>query len=271
MRWHHRTMQTRSFGRSGRELPVVGLGTWQVFEGGGQAVADNVVGAALEAGTRVFDSSPMYGPAEARLGSALADRRDEAFVATKIWARSADEARRQLGDQVGFFGGRIELEQVHNLVGWEDYLPWLEEEREAGRIGLLGVTHYSASAFGELGRALRTGRFDAVQIPYNPAEREAEREILPLAEELGIGAIAMRPLGGPERSLFPGPDPAELRGLGVESWAEALLRWALADERVHIVIPATSSPEHASANALAGDGRPFGPEKRRRVEELALG
>jgi diketogulonate reductase-like aldo/keto reductase len=263
-------MEMRSFGGSGRKLPVVGLGTWQVFERGGQEVADRVVGAALEAGTRFFDSSPMYGSAEARLGHALSERRDETFVATKIWARSAPEARRQLDDQLGFFGGRVELEQVHNLVGWEDYLPWLEEEREAGRIDLLGVTHYSVPAFGELARALRTGRFDAVQIPYNPAEREAEQEILPLAEELGIGVIAMRPLGGPERSLFPGPDPAELRGLDVESWAEALLRWALADERVHIVIPATSNPEHARANALAGDGRRFGSDERRRVEELAL-
>ncbi len=262
-------METRRFGSNGPHLPVIGLGTWQVFEGGSE-VAERVVAAALDSGVRVFDSSPMYGPAERHLASALVNRRSEAFVATKIWARSADEANRQLGAQLGWFGDRIDLEQIHNLLRWEEYLPWLEGERESGRIGLLGVTHYAAGAFDELARALRTGRFDAVQIPYNPAEREVEREILPLADELGLGVVVMRPLGGEAQSFFPAPEQAELDALGVESWAEALLRWALADERVHVVIPATSNPEHARANARAGDGVRFGPDARRRVEELAL-
>jgi aryl-alcohol dehydrogenase-like predicted oxidoreductase len=261
-------MEQRRLGRNGPDLPVIGLGTWQVFEESAET-AGPVVAAALESGTRLFDSSPMYGPAEGRLGSALGERRGEAFVATKIWTPSPGEARRQLDAQLGFFGGRIDLEQVHNLLRWEEHLPWLEEEREAGRVGLLGVTHYAASAFDELAHAMRTGRFDAVQIPLNPAEREVEREILPLAAELGLGVIVMRPLGGSERPLLPGPDRRELDGLGVESWAEALLRWVLADERVHVVIPATSSPEHARANARAGDGRRFEPDERRRVEELA--
>ena len=55
-----------------------------------------------------------------------------------------------------------------------EHLEWLEPERDAGRIGRLGVTHYAPSAFGELARALRTGRFEAVQLPYNPHERECE-------------------------------------------------------------------------------------------------
>lgn len=261
-------MHKRPLGRSGPEQPVVGLGTWQVFEDG-QGTADAVVAAALDSGIRIFDSSPMYGPAEERLGRALGDHREKAFVATKIWARSAGEARRQLADQLDFYTGRIDLEQVHNLLRWEEYLPWLEEERDAGRIGLLGVTHYAPSAFDELASAMRTGRFDTVQIPYNPEERDAENEILPLAEELGIGVLVMRPLGGKGSSLFPGPDPAELSELGVESWAEALLRWGLAEERVSAVIPATSNPEHARANVRAADGRRFGPEERRLVEELA--
>ena len=63
---------------------------------------------------------------------------------TKIWTPSAAEARRQLDDQLAWFG-RVEVEQVHNLVAWEQHLPWLEAERESGRIGALGVTHYSPS------------------------------------------------------------------------------------------------------------------------------
>ena len=174
--------------------PVVGLGTWATFNSDAQLAGD-VVASALDAGTTIFDSSPMYGGAERSLGQALRARRDEATVATKIWAPRADEGRRQLERQVGFFG-RVEIEQVHNLVAWEEQLPWLEREREEGRIRLLGVTHYSSSAFDELERALRTGRFDTVQIPLNPAERECERRLLPLAVERGIAVIVMRPLGG---------------------------------------------------------------------------
>jgi aryl-alcohol dehydrogenase-like predicted oxidoreductase len=232
-------VERRRFGRSELEIPVVGLGTWQTFDVGpeGEAMAKAVVETAWEGGTRLFDSSPMYGRAEGVLGRALADIRDGAIVATKIWTSSGEQARSQFEAQLEFFG-RVELEQIHNLVAWEEHLPWLEEERDAGRIDLIGATHYDASAFDELERVMRTGRIDAIQIPWNPAERAAERRILPLAEELDLGVIAMRPLGG--------GDLARRRS------AQELLEWCLSDDRVHVAIPATSNPEHARANALAG-------------------
>jgi diketogulonate reductase-like aldo/keto reductase len=250
--------------------PVVGLGTWNTFESD-EALAHEVVDGAFRAGTRLYDTSPMYRGSERALGAALADRRDQAIVATKIWAGSVDEGRAQFAAQLEWFGGRVEVEQVHNLVAWRDHLDWLVAERDAGRIGRLGVTHYQSSASSGLTEALRTGTFDVLQVPYNPWERDAERELLPLADAMGVSVIAMRPLGGSgeDRRRAVQPSAADLAALGCESWAEALLRWALADERIDAVIPATSRAERAAANARAGDGPPLHPDQRALVERLA--
>ena len=249
-------METRRFGRAGLDVPVVGLGTWQTFDVGpeGEQRAREVVEAVFDAGTRLFDSSPMYGRAEGVLGRALDGLRDEALVATKIWTSSAKDARSQFDAQLGFYG-RVELEQIHNLVAWEQHLEWLEDERGAGRIDLIGATHYDDGAFGELERIMETGRIDAIQIPYNPVEREVEERILPLAAELDLGVIAMRPLGG--GSLVGELDPTEL------------LKWTLSDERVHVAIPATASVAHARANTAAGAPPWLSPERRRALADAA--
>jgi diketogulonate reductase-like aldo/keto reductase len=252
--------------------PVVGLGTWSTF-GGDVSLAREVVSAALEAGTRVFDSSPMYGGAERSLGAAFRGvgvplHNPPPVVATKIWADSVEEGREQFVRQLDWFGGHVHIEQVHNLVAWRAHLPWLEEQRDEGRIGRLGVTHYAVSAFDGLAEALRTKRFDVLQVPYNPWERECERELLPLCEELGVAVIAMRPLGGSgqdrrRRVLL---TDAQRDELGVETWAQALLSWALADPRIDLVIPATSRPERARENARVV---PFTAAQRDLVERLA--
>jgi aryl-alcohol dehydrogenase-like predicted oxidoreductase len=101
--------------------PVVGLGTWNTF-GTDAGTARAVVDAAVESGCRVFDSSPMYGGAEGSLGAALASRRDEVQVATKIWAASVEEGREQYARQVEWFG-RVDIEQIHNLQSGRSTYP----------------------------------------------------------------------------------------------------------------------------------------------------
>jgi aryl-alcohol dehydrogenase-like predicted oxidoreductase len=265
-------METRSLGRDRDAVPVVGLGTWQRMEAAAAAGRDReLVHAALEAGIRVFDSSPMYGRAEQLLSDALAGRRADAFVATKVWARSAVEGADQLRRALAWFGGRVELMQIHNLVAWKEHLPMLEARREVGQVRYVGATHYSAGAFGELADVMSTGRIDAVQVPYNPHEREVERRILPLAEELGLGVILMRPLG--EGSLLrrqPAAAALEpLRPFGVRTWAQALLKWGLSDPRCHVAIPATADPRRVGENAEAGAPPWFGADERELVARLA--
>ena len=264
-------MDLRPLGRTGIELPVVGLGTWRVFDlpPARQAEADAVVAAAFDAGVRVVDSSPMYGRAEAVLSQALGERRREAFVATKVWTSSQVEGRHHFARQLGWFGGRIDLLQVHNLVAWREHLEWTEPERGVGNIGFLGATTYQPSSFGELERVMRSGRIHAIQVPLNPLERDAEARILPLAADLALGVLVMRPFG--EGRLLRQPFPAELAAAGLIGWPEALLRWCLADERVTVAIPATARPEHAAGNVEVASRPPLEPEVRELIGRLAGG
>ncbi len=267
-------MERRVLGDGGLQVPAVGMGTWRAFDVRDQAGIERsraVVEAALAAGTTFFDSSPMYGAAEDVLAAALGDRRDRALVATKVWTSSAAEGRAQIEHALSIYGGRVELYQVHNLVAWREHLPLLESLREPGRVGEIGATHYQASAFADLAAVMRSGRIQAIQVPYNPHEREVEREILPLAEELGLGVVVMRPLGGGSL-VRRGPSDAELaplREFGVETWSQALIKWAMSDPRCTVAIPATSRPERMAENAAAGEPPWLGPDERALVERLA--
>lgn len=139
------------------------------------------------------------------------------------------------------------------------------------QLGRLGVTHYAESAFSELARALWTRRFETVQLPHNPWNRACERELLPLAAELGVAVIVMQPFAaGGLVDVSPSRRELEpLRAFGVETWPQPLLKCGLSDERVDLVIPATRRPERLRENAAAGTPPWFGPDERRLVERLA--
>lgn len=267
-------MNYRLLGKTGLQVPAVGMGTWQTFDVRGEAQEHErrgVVDAALVEGSNFFDSSPMYGEAERVLGSTLRDRRTEVLIATKVWASTPAEGREQTARALGYFGGTVDLYQVHNLLAWRDQLALLEELRAQGKVRAIGATHYMASAFGELEEVMRTGRITAIQVPYNPLQREVERTILPLAADLGLGVVVMRPFAeGALISRAPSPESMEpLRAYGVTTWPQALLKWILSDTRCHVAIPATSSPRRMAENAAAGNPPWFGPEERALVRKLA--
>ncbi|MFI5305559.1 MAG: aldo/keto reductase [Nitrospiria bacterium] len=266
-------MERRILGKSALNVPVIGMGTWRTFDVTGEKAEENVrliIDEALVLGSVFFDSSPMYGRAEKMLGITLKGRRESIFIATKIWASISSEADQQIENGLEYFGGHVDLYQIHNLVNWQVNLNKLEKLKERGKIRAIGATHYAPSAFNTLAEVMRTGRISTIQIPYNPKEREVERSILPLAAELGIGVIVMRPFG--EGELFKAiPSISKLEPLlpfGIRTWAQALLKWVLSDPRCQVVIPATSNIKHLRENTGAGEPPWFGPEERKYVAKL---
>ena len=122
-------MQTRPIPSSGEALPVIGCGTYVGFDVGNnsdklKALAD-VIRTLRDAGGKVFDTSPMYGRAEAVLGELLADAPDpkRTFIATKVWTRGRQAGITQMERSFALLKVKhIDLMQVHNLVDWKRIL-----------------------------------------------------------------------------------------------------------------------------------------------------
>ena len=267
-------MERRHLGKTGLEAGVVGMGTWRTFDvRGGKVERDRalLVDRAVAAGVDLFDSSPMYGEAERVLGQALTAARDRVIVATKVWSADDAVAARQIQTALAFFGGRVDLYQVHNLVALPRRLEMLDELKREGRIRAIGATHFSDTAIGQLQDVMKSGRIDTIQVPYNPIQRQVEGAVLPLAAELGMGVLIMRPFGeGALLRRHPGAaDLAPLAEFGVTTWPQALLKWVLSDTRCHVAIPATSSVDHLEENLRAASPPWFGERERALVVRLA--
>ncbi|MGE5625405.1 MAG: aldo/keto reductase [Bacillota bacterium] len=255
-------MLARKIPKSGEELPVIGIGTWENFDVATKDPRRGDLKRVLEtlfvAGGRCIDSSPMYGKAEGAVGELLTalPRAPKAFVATKVWTEGKAEGIRQMERSEQFMGGRLDLIQVHNLLDWRTHLSTLHAWKDKGRIRYLGITHYTPSAHAELESVMRAADWDFVQLDYSLEDRAAEARLLPLAAESGMAVLVNRPLGGGGliRRLAKRPLPDWAREAGYGSWAELLLKFILARPEVTAVIPGTGDPAHMAEFVRAGEG-----------------
>ena len=128
-------METRAFGKSDLLVPAVGMGTWQTFDVRGDA-AEVERRAIVDAGACGGDHAlrpPMYGQSKRVLARALEGRRVDTIVADKVWTSDRREGADQIGKALDWYGGVVEIYQIHNLVAWRDHLPVLEDLRIAER------------------------------------------------------------------------------------------------------------------------------------------
>jgi len=261
---------------SGEELPAIGIGTWQTFDVRGDRAAiaplREVLKAFSAAGGRVVDSSPMYGAAESVVGELTAELRlrEKLFMATKVWTHGRDQGVRQIEESFRRMRvERMDLMQIHNLADVETHTRTLREMKAAQRIRYMGITHYSASAYGEIERLLKTKAYDFLQINYSLGEREAEKRLLPLARDLKVAVIANRPFQ--EGALFSHvkgkPLPPWAAELGIASWAQYFLKWIVSHPALTCAIPATAKADHVRDNVAAGlDPLPDAPARTKMAE-----
>ncbi|MGH7319443.1 MAG: aldo/keto reductase [Candidatus Rokuibacteriota bacterium] len=257
-------MLGRPIPSTGETVPAVGIGTWRTFDVGASPVEREPLREVLQRfvalGGRVIDSSPMYGDAEAVVGDLAADLgiRESLFLATKVWTSGREAGVAQMEQSLRRLRtSRLDLMQIHNLLDWRTHLPALRAGKEAGRLRYLGITHYTAGAYDELERIMRSEPLDFLQVNYSLAEREAERRVLPLARDRGMAVLVNRPFQEGElfRKVRGQSLPSWAAEFDGETWAQFFLKWILAHPAVTCVIPGTSRPAHLVDNMKAGQGR----------------
>ena len=273
------TLLQRTIPSSGESLPVVGLGTWQAFDVGATPAErrplEEVLALFAKLGGRVVDSSPMYGRAEQVIGEIATklDLHRSLFLATKVWTTGKQAGVESMERSLAKLQAkRIDLMQVHNLVDVQTHLATLRDWKQQGRVRYLGITHYSSSAYDQVAKLLRSEKLDFVQINYSLLEREAEEQILPLAQDRGVAVIVNRPFGGGDlfARVRQKPLPDWATEFDCHSWAQFLLKWIIAHPAVTCAIPATSNARHLEDNMQAGVGQlPDADMRRRMVDAVA--
>jgi diketogulonate reductase-like aldo/keto reductase len=252
-------MTHRTFGSTRRLVPVVGQGTWKIGNGDRQA-AVAALRLGLDLGLTHIDTAEMYDPAEAIVGEAIAARRDEVFLVSKVLPSNA--SRR----------GTVEAceRSLRRLrTGWLDcyLLHWpgnhplsgtvaaFEELRKAGKIRSWGVSNFDAADLDALWRLEHGTNVTCNQVLYHLEERAIEHDVLPWCEARGVAVVAYSPFGA---GRFPSP-----RSMGGALLQQVATRCGATTRQVALAflarrssvftIPKAVAPVHVRDNAAAGD------------------
>ena len=180
---------------------------------------------------------------------------------------AADELQRSLDAR-----GRdtLDLAQVRNTVDMENRWPVMREWQDAGKVRHLGMTIAHHSQYEKLVAAMNRYQPDFIQVNYSILEPKVEERILPLAKDLGIAVVIMRPFvnGQYFGKVSRHPLPAWAAEFDCESWAQFSLKYILANPNVTCVMAETSQPKHARDNLQGAFGRLPDDEHLKRMREL---
>jgi diketogulonate reductase-like aldo/keto reductase len=254
-------MQRHQFGPTQREVPVIGQGTWFIDSGDrGSAVA--AIRRSLDLGMTHIDTAEMYGAAEEVVAEAIAGRRDEVFLVSKVLPESASRGGTLAACERSLARLRTDRLDCY-LLHWRNDQPLegtvtaFEQLRREGKILAWGVSNFDVTDLEEVTEVAGAGLLACNQVLYHLHERAIEHAVLPWCEEHGVAVVAYSPFG---HGRFPGPDTPGgrvLQGIAAAHGAtprQVALRFLVRRPSL-FAIPKASSPEHAAENAGAGDLR----------------
>lgn len=269
---------TRPIPSSGEKLPMIGVGTnrYNPTTDEERMSRKAVLAGLTAAGAKVIDTAPSYGESERVIGDLLAEigNRGRCFLATKVTARGGtrEEGEAMLeASRQKLRSDRLDLVQVHNLVGTAVLLPLLREQVAAKRIRYTGITTSRDGQYADFEAVMKAEQLDFVQVDYSIANRGAAERLLPLAAERGMAVLVNLPFGGSRdgnllAKLKDRPLPDFAAEIGAASWAQLLLKYILGHPAVTCAIPGMTRLENLQDNLGAGRGRLPDAVLRRRME-----
>jgi aryl-alcohol dehydrogenase-like predicted oxidoreductase len=269
---------TRPIPSSGEKLPVIGVGTnrYNPTTDEERMSRKAVLAGLTAAGAKVIDTAPSYGESERVIGDLLAEigNRGRCFLATKVTARGGtrEEGEAMLeASRQKLRSDRLDLVQVHNLVGTAVLLPLLREQVAAKRIRYTGITTSRDSQYADFETVMKAEQLDFVQVDYSIANRGAAERLLPLAAERGMAVLVNLPFGGSRdgnllAKLKDRPLPDFAAEIGAASLAQLLLKYILGHPAVTCAIPGMTRLENLRDNLGGGRGPMPDAALRRRME-----
>ena len=267
------TLIQKAIPSTGEKIPVIGMGTARYFDAVTPELRE-VIERFPELGGRVIDMAPSYGNAEVVVGDIIAElnARPRYFLATKVTGPGSDRdsGMRQIDESMRrLHTDKIDLMQIHNLIGVEQRLPLLREMKQSGRFRYIGATTSFARQYDAFEKLMRDQQLDFVQVDYSIDDRAVEQRILPLAAERGMAVLVNSPFrrGRTFTRVNGKPLPEWTAELGVTTWAELFLKYLASHPSVTCVIPGTERVQFLVDNMVAAHGRLPDAALRRRIEQ----
>ena len=253
-------MRTRRFGPLDVEVPIIGIGTWNM-ERDDERAAIGAVQRAIDEGATHVDTAELYGSGrvETMLKTALAGRRDRVFLVSKVLPRNASRAGTIKACERSLARMGVERLDLY-LLHWREELPLadtfaaFEELKAQGKIGAWGVSNFDADDLETAHTIAGPGTIACNQVLYHLGERTIEHAVIPWCEAHGVAVVAYSPFGSGELPEH-GKAAAVLAAIAQERGATPhQVALAFLTRRASLfAIPKTSHAERAAENAAAGD------------------
>jgi diketogulonate reductase-like aldo/keto reductase len=252
-------LRQKEFGSTGKQVSVIGQGTWYIDRGDrSRAVA--ALRRGIDLGMTHIDTAEMYGDAELVIAEAIAGRRDEIFLVSKVLPGNA--SRRGTIAACERSLARLKTDRLDcYLLHWRGSYPFaetvaaFEQLVAAGKIRSWGVSNFDADDLDEMLDVAGEGRIACNQVLYHLQERAIEHAVIPWCAKHSVAVVAYSPFG---HNDFPDPrsKPGELLQAIAKRHAasprQVALSFLIRDPRL-FAIPKASTPEHAADNAAAGE------------------
>jgi diketogulonate reductase-like aldo/keto reductase len=270
-------MESHTFGPSRRDVPVIGQGTWQI-DGGDRSAAIAALRSGLDLGMTHIDTAEMYDSAEEIIAQAMAGRRDEVFLVSKVLPENASRTGTITACERSL--AHLQTDRLDcYLLHWrgrhplEETIAAFEQLRGEGKILSWGVSNFDVADLEEALALAGEGSIACNQVLYHLKERAIEHAVLPWCEAHRVAVVAYSPFG---HGHFPGPRSAggpalaEIAAAHGATVRQVALRFLVRRTSL-LAIPKASNPDHAAENAAAGNLQLTEAELTRVDEAFPLG